>query len=64
METSICNTYFMSGKIKEFKKKIKKQSYCTPITVLLLFSTHTGHFSYECIYVKGCRSLVIFTSVL
>ena len=24
METSMCNTYFMSGEIKEFKKKKKK----------------------------------------
>ena len=26
METSICNTHFMSGEIKEFKKQKKKQS--------------------------------------
>ena len=27
METSVCNTYFMSGKIKEFKKKKKRLKF-------------------------------------
>ena len=57
METSICNTYFMSGKIKElkFKKKIKKITQLGPKYLLvrgIFYPITTGNMAIFLMVIK------------
>ena len=45
METSMCNTYFMSGEIKELKKK-KKWNYSYILVDMIAMKYHYIGFFY------------------